>query len=83
MSWSFLTDYCREEFIKFRVILRQKVPKICEFSGFVRSFWMFVTVVTLRPCSIIISTSLRDISDYICSHLLPRNRVKSDLTGIN
>ena len=30
-----------------------------------------------------IPASLRDVSDYICSHLLPRNRVKSDLNGIN
>ena len=30
-----------------------------------------------------IPTSSRDIKDYINSHLLPRNRVKSDLNGIN
>ena len=27
--------------------------------------------------------SLRDISDYICSHLLPRDYVIFDLKGIN
>ena len=30
-----------------------------------------------------IPTSSRDINDYIYSHLLPRNSVKSDLNGIN
>ena len=30
-----------------------------------------------------ILTSLRDISDYLCSHLLPRDCVISDLKGIN
>ena len=30
-----------------------------------------------------IPISSRDINDYIYSHLLPRNSVKSDLNGIN
>ena len=30
-----------------------------------------------------ILTSLRGISDYICSHLLPQDCVISDLKGIN
>ena len=30
-----------------------------------------------------IPTTSRDINDYIYSHLLPRNSVKSDLNGIN
>ena len=37
----------------------------------------------LRHEIVKIPTSLRDITDYIYLHLLPRNRVRSDLNGIN
>ena len=55
----YLTEYSREEFGKFGIILTSKSAEIRQFSYEIRDFselkmlfWMFVSIVTLRPYSV-------------------------------